>query len=113
MKISILATTIGTLLLPVRFLAEPSKGHSGAGEAIFHERCVGCHGLDGRAQTELGKKVGAADLTSDAVQQQRDSQLLVIVKEGKGKMPALGDKLSDDEIHAVIIHIRQLAKNRL
>jgi mono/diheme cytochrome c family protein len=55
-------------------LAQSSKGHGVTGEAIFQEQCIGCHGPDGRAQTELGKKLGAADLTSDAIRQQSDSQ---------------------------------------
>jgi cytochrome c6 len=101
-----------TLLLAVPILAQPSKGHDSRGEALFQEQCMGCHGPDGRAQTELGKKLGAADLTSDAVRQQHDAELAKIVKDGKGKMPAFDKKLSDDEIHGVIIHIRQLAKKQ-
>ena len=73
---------------------------------------MGCHGPDGRAQTELSKKVGAADLTSDAVQQQTDSNLMKIVKGGKRKMPAFEDKLSNDEIAGVVAYIRELAKKR-
>jgi cytochrome c6 len=111
MKISILAT-ITTLLCSIYVVGEPSQVRSGNGEASFHERCVGCHGPDGRAQTEMGKKAGAAGLISDVVQKQGDSQLVTVVKEGKGNMPAFGDKLSDDEIHAVITYVRQLAKQR-
>jgi mono/diheme cytochrome c family protein len=33
-----------------------------------------------------------------------------VVKHGKKKMPSFGDKLSDDDIHAVIAYVRQLAK---
>ena len=71
---------------------------------------MGCHGPDGRAQTETGKKVGAADLTSDTVQQLSESQLMKIVQDGKAKMPAFEGKLRDDEIRAVIAHIKELAK---
>jgi mono/diheme cytochrome c family protein len=60
----------------------------------------------------VGKKASAADLTSDVVQKQDDLQLVTIVKEGKGNMPALGHKLSDDEIHAAISYVRHLAKQR-
>jgi mono/diheme cytochrome c family protein len=108
MRISTLVT-LTVLLSIVHF---PCKGDSGSGEALFHERCIGCHGPDGRAQTEMGKKAGAADLTSDVVQRQGDSELATIVKDGKGKMPAAGKSLSDEEIHALITYIRQLAKKQ-
>jgi cytochrome c6 len=95
----------------------PSFGQSdnknaGKGQEIFQEQCVGCHGPDGHAQTDMGKKVGAADLTSDAVQHQSDSQLEKVVKGGKKKMPAFGEKLSDDDIHALIAYVRTLGKTR-
>jgi mono/diheme cytochrome c family protein len=80
------------------------------GASIFNEQCIGCHGQDGRAQTEMGKKVKAADLTGDAVQHLSDSQLSKVVKSGKGKMPAFDGKLADSEIDAVIAHVRQLSK---
>jgi len=48
-------------------------------------------------------------LTSDAIQQQSDSQLAKMVKDGKGKMPAFDKKIKEDEIHVVITYIRQLA----
>jgi cytochrome c6 len=101
-----------TLFLAVPIIAQSSKGHDSAGEAVFQEQCIGCHGPDGRAQTELGKKLGAADLTSDAIRQQPDAELAKIVKDGKGKMPIFDKKLSDDEIHGVITYIRQLAKKQ-
>ena len=108
MKTSIFVT-IATLLA-VTLTAQSNKGRNNTGSSVFQEQCIGCHGPDGRAQTETGKKVGAADLTSDAIQQQSDSQLSKMVQDGKGKMPAFESKLSNDEIRAVIAYIRELAK---
>jgi len=71
---------------------------------------VGCHGPDGKAQTDIGKKVQAADLTSSAFQAISDSKLESAIKAGKGKMPAFDGKLSDDEIHSVVAYVRQIAK---
>ena len=111
MKITILPK-IATLLCSILVVGEPSEIRRGNGEASFHERCAGCHGPDGRAQTEMGKKAGAADLTSDVVQKQDDLHIVTVVKEGKGNMPAFGGKLSDEEIHALITYVRQLGKRR-
>jgi cytochrome c6 len=102
--------TLTLFLTPI--LAQSSKGPDSKGEALFQEQCIGCHGPDGRAQTELGKKLGAADLTSDAIRQQPDAELAKIVKDGKGKMPTFDKKLSDDEIRGVITYVRQLAKKQ-
>ena len=107
MKTSTLVTL--TVLSAVPVFAQSNKGHGSTGEALFQEQCIACHGSDGRAQTEIGKKLGAADLTSDAIRQQSDSQLAKVVKDGKGKMPAFDQKLKDDEIRDVITYIRQLA----
>jgi mono/diheme cytochrome c family protein len=103
--------TAATLMTAAVF-GQSGKGHNGTGSEVFQGQCIGCHGPDGRAQTETGKKVGAADLTSDSVQQETDSNLSKIVEDGKGKMPAFKGKLGDDEIKAVIAYVRELAKKQ-
>jgi cytochrome c6 len=87
-----------------------SFGQDKDGSAIFGEKCAGCHGTDGKAQTETGMKLKAADLTSAKVQGKTDADLSAIVTNGKGKMPAFKGKLSDAEIQAVVANIRSLAK---
>jgi cytochrome c6 len=82
------------------------------GEDIFREQCTGCHGPDGRAQTDMGKALQAADLTSEVIQQKSESQLSKSVRGGKGKMPAFENKLADDEIKAVVAHVKQLGKKQ-
>jgi len=84
--------------------------HGGKGQQTYQEQCAGCHGPDGRAQTNMAKKVGATDLTSDTVQQQSNLQLEKMIKDGKGEMPSFDQKLSLDEIRSVLAHIRQMAK---
>ena len=110
MKIFTIATVVTLLAVPG--FAQSSKTHNDKGAAIFQEQCAVCHGPDGRAQNEKGTKVGAADLTSDAIQGQSDAQLSKIVHEGKRKMPAFEGKLTDDEIQAVIGYVRQLSKKK-
>ena len=95
------------MLLSLALPGRPQK-NSGQGVTIFQEQCIGCHGQDGRADTEMGKKVQAADLTSQAVQDLSASQLEKIVKNGQKKMPSFAGKLSDDEIKAVIGYVKQL-----
>jgi mono/diheme cytochrome c family protein len=103
MKISNLAIIATVFLTPI-------LGQAQKGAATFQEQCVGCHGPDGRAQTDMGKTMHAADLTSSAVQKQSESQLSKIVKNGKGKMPSFDGKLSDDEIGGVVTYVKSLGK---
>ena len=80
------------------------------GAEIFNQMCIGCHGPDGKSQTDMGKQVHAADLTSAAIQKLTDSSLSRVVENGKEKMPPFQDKLSSAEIKSVVAYVRQLAK---
>lgn len=80
------------------------------GAAVYKSKCATCHGADGKGQTPMGKKMGLRDLGSPDVQKQTDKQLYDWTAVGKGKMPAYKDKLSDDEIKALVAHMRTFAK---
>jgi cytochrome c6 len=64
-----------------------------AGEAIFTQRCVVCHGPDGK----LGNN-GAHDLTKSNL---NTNGRVYIVTNGLGKMPAFKDQLTEQEIEQV------------
>ncbi|HEY3930275.1 MAG TPA: cytochrome c [Candidatus Koribacter sp.] len=80
------------------------------GETVFKKNCVMCHGADGKGQTKMGLKLGAADLTSHDIQALSDEALAQTVSNGKGKMPPFGKTLSDDEINQVVRYVRTLRK---
>jgi mono/diheme cytochrome c family protein len=52
------------------------------------------------------------DLRSQAVQKQSDAELAQIISNGKGGMPAFKDSLSEDQIHALVTHIRTLHQKK-
>lgn len=81
-----------------------------SGETVFKKNCVMCHGADGTGKTKMGQKLGAADLTSSDVQSLSDEALTQTVHNGRGKMPAFGTTLSDDEIQQVVKYVRTLRK---
>jgi len=79
--------------------------------------CAKCHGEDGKADTKMGKKAGAKDLTDPKVQEaKKDDQLFKSIKEGikdgdKTLMKAYGEEgLSDDEIKALVAYVRTFKK---
>lgn len=83
----------------------------------FEKHCADCHGADGKAQTRLGRKSGAKDLTDrKAMAKLSDDEVFKTIKlgrknsKGEEKMEAFGDGLSDPEISALGAYLRGLAK---
>jgi mono/diheme cytochrome c family protein len=79
------------------------------GAALYAEHCAACHGLDGKARTPAGKKLGAKDLgeskfTDAAIRE----QILGSAKgeKGKSKMPTFNGKLTDDEIARLVAFVK-------
>jgi mono/diheme cytochrome c family protein len=78
--------------------------------------CAQCHGPDGSANTPMGKKLNAKNLTDAKVQSGfTDAQAATAIKEGvkengKVTMQAFGDKLTDDEVQALVKYARSLKK---
>ncbi len=78
--------------------------------------CAKCHGEDGKGETKMGKKAGCKDYTNAKVQEElKDDKATKAIKEGvkegdKTLMKAFGDILSDEEIKALIAHIRSFKK---
>lgn len=80
--------------------AEDSIEQLEAGQAVYESSCAGCHGIDGE-----GSPAGRP-LTSIANQEPDRSVHFASVKDGKGNMPAFGERLSDDEIDSAISYLR-------
>ena len=82
----------------------------------WEKHCVKCHGADGKGDTKMGKKAGVKDYTDAKVQADLKAEhafksLKEGVKEGeKTKMKAYADVLSDDEIKALVAHVRAFKK---
>jgi cytochrome c6 len=82
-----------------------------AGKAVYEKSCVSCHGKDGKGNPAMAKVLGekGLDLTSKETKQKSDEQLLKVIAEGAGKMPAQ-KSLSKDEQKEVLSYTRSLAK---
>jgi mono/diheme cytochrome c family protein len=109
MKLKPMLTAVSlilTLALPIAGLAADAD----AGKTAFEKSCAGCHGKDGKGNPGMAKALGekGLNLTTKEVKQKSDEQLLKIIAEGAGKMPA--SKLSKDEQKQVLNYTRSLAK---
>ena len=82
-----------------------------AGKALYTKSCVSCHGADGKGSPAMVKALGdkGLNLTTKEVSQKSDEQLMKVVAEGEGKMPAF-KSLSKDEQKQVVTYIRSLGK---
>jgi mono/diheme cytochrome c family protein len=105
MRMTILALSGGILAYGAAQKSAPQGG-----EAIFRQKCGGCHGLDGKSESTLGKTWKMRDLTSSEVQKQPDSELVGTITQGRGFMPAYGSILGNERIQAVVAYIRELSK---
>ena len=80
------------------------------------KHCQKCHGADGKGETKMGRQSGVKDYTDPKVQgEMKDDNAVKIIKEGmvekgKKKMDPYAEKLTDDEIKALIAHMRTFKK---
>jgi cytochrome c6 len=87
-----------------------SAGISVAADAAanWNQLCVSCHGKDGSGTTAMGKKLGVKNYSKD--QGFSDAEATNVIKNGKGKMKAYKDKLSDADVKALVAYVRSLKK---
>jgi mono/diheme cytochrome c family protein len=83
----------------------------------YKQHCAKCHGPDGKAQTRLGKKSGAKDLSDKAGQAKlTDEDVFKTIKfgrknnKGEEKMDAFGEDIPDKEITELVAYVRAFAK---
>ena len=82
----------------------------------FNTKCAGCHGKTGKGDTKMGQKLGVRDYTDAKVQAKvKDEEMFKAIKEGLKKdgkvaMKPYGDKLTEEEIKALVVYFRALKK---
>lgn len=77
---------------------------------MFEAKCSVCHGADGTG-TPLGRRLQVMDLRSAQVQRKSTGELVGAVTNGKGNMPPWKDKLTEQQIRALIAYVRTLGKS--
>ena len=78
--------------------------------SVYKTKCAACHGVVGDASTPAGKALKVPSFTSEEALKETHANLLAIAKNGKGKMPAWHDKLSEDQLKDLIAFIRTMQK---
>ena len=73
------------------------------GDTLYREHCALCHGTNGRPVLPL-----APDFTKPTALLRADPQLLALIREGRGTMPAYQGVLRDHDILDIITYVRSL-----
>lgn len=98
----ITATTLSAIFI----MASGFKGATApqsAGEALYKQYCVRCHGTDGTKGF-----LGARNLQKSTLP---DAAIIAHVQNGKGFMPSFRKKITGDQLDAVITYVKGLRKN--
>jgi mono/diheme cytochrome c family protein len=88
---------------------ETSANSTFAGEmssprSLYTQNCASCHGANGKAQTRLGKKLDADDISGGT----SASKTTRVVTNGKGKMPSFKKRLSAAQIAQIAGYVSSL-----
>ena len=96
---------IGASWTAAGFAADASGG-----KALFEKSCAGCHGADGKGNEKMAKILGdkGLNIVGKDTTKQSDAQLLKVIADGAGKMPA--SKLTKAEQKQALDYSRTLAK---
>jgi cytochrome c6 len=105
---NVLALAAGLLFVVIITASPAASQDSSTGAGVFKSKCVTCHGQDGGG-TAVGKSLKVVDLRSAEVQSKSDAELTQVISEGKDNMPGFKGTITDDEIQAVLAHVRTLA----
>lgn len=99
----------------------PAVGPATTGRLVYETHCAVCHGPSGKGDGPGAHVIRQPmrDFSSaEAMRDVKDRFLFEIIKKGSSQfgrsnaMPSWAMKLSDDEIRAVVAHIRSLASPR-
>ena len=107
-----LSVLVSACLLTVAGGATAWSADAKAGKATYEKLCVSCHGADGKGNPAMAKAMGekGLNIVGKDTQGKKDDQLLKVITQGAGKMPASGKNLSKQEQTDVLSYTRSLAK---
>jgi mono/diheme cytochrome c family protein len=104
---------IALALVLLAQVPSPAPVQNQPAKEVYEKRCTLCHGADGRSQTKKGRQYKAPDFTSAKWQRTTtDDEIADAITNGvpKTKMAAFREKLSADQIRALIPYLRAFGK---
>lgn len=80
------------------------------GQDVYNSRCASCHGRDGKARTDIGRKLKAKDLTQATTWQGLTDNAIekqILAGTPDKSMPPYQGRLSAEELAAVIKYLHE------
>lgn len=113
LSVAIIAVALSGMMLIENVMAEPGTETASSeisGAEIYKKHCASCHGNDGKGNPKMAAmlKTRIPDLVKNSVKKS-DQELIKVIAQGQGKMPAYKDKLSREAQIAALTHIRTIA----
>ena len=73
--------------------------------SLYVQNCARCHGSNGKAETALGRKLEADDLTTSTAS---EGKIIRMITNGRGKMPGFKRKLTPAQITSIAGYVKSL-----
>ena len=92
---------------------KPTAESIAKGKRLYEIDCAMCHGKTGDGKGDLASDMNLklADFHDpDALKDATDGELFYVIKNGKGQMPAEGDRAKTDEVWNLVNFVRSLSK---
>ena len=103
--IAAFAIVAGFAALIHRAPTASASSEAASPRSLFMQNCARCHGANGKAQTALGKKLEADDLTASSAS---TAKIIRTITNGRGDMPSFKKKLSKAQIASLAGYVRSL-----
>jgi mono/diheme cytochrome c family protein len=79
------------------------KEQAATGAQLYKQHCARCHGADGTKGFLGARNLQKSTLPDAAIQAQ--------IQNGKGFMPSFRNKITGDQLGAVLLYVKSLRKN--
>jgi mono/diheme cytochrome c family protein len=114
LRFFVLWAALGLALLPCSCQRHGGDSSAAAdGSLIYASVCARCHGADGCGGIAVGSIAKARNLCDVAFQDSTsDAQIKQTITKGRGMMPTFGDDYNDEQLSALVRHIRSLKSAR-
>lgn len=93
---------------------KPTAASLAAGKKTYGYDCAMCHGKEGDGKGDLADdmKLKLLDFNDPAaLKDKTDGELFYVIKNGKGEMPAEGERVKPDEVWNLVNYVRSFSKN--
>ncbi len=93
----------------------PTEVDIDAGRLLFNQKCIACHGENGKSQTEFSAVLAhkPKDLTGAEVRALTDDDIFSVISNGKKihGMPALTGRIGDRSIWQITLYVKRLSSS--